>query len=107
MSAAPASGAGSTANKKTETATPANVQKTTATLEEDDEFEDFPVEGKTLHFLLLRHYMRLCLGSGKGCLLCRLWDSNTVVGRMGSWETSRVAAREVAMIDDGFLLASS
>lgn len=47
MSAAPASGAGSKANKKTETATPANVQKTTATLEEDDEFEDFPVEDWT------------------------------------------------------------
>lgn len=44
MSAAPASGA-APANKTAEGATPAKDQKPTVTLEEDDEFEDFPVDG--------------------------------------------------------------
>jgi 26 proteasome complex subunit DSS1 len=47
MSAASASGGAQNA-KKPEAATPAKEQKPTAALEEDDEFEDFPVEGTPL-----------------------------------------------------------
>ena len=43
MSTAPASGK-APANKA-EAATPAKDSKPTVTLEEDDEFEDFPVDG--------------------------------------------------------------
>jgi hypothetical protein len=47
MSAAPASGAAPTAKATSTDAatTPPKDQKPTAALEEDDEFEDFPVEG--------------------------------------------------------------
>jgi hypothetical protein len=44
MSTAPASGK-APANNKAEAATPAKDSKPTVTLEEDDEFEDFPVDG--------------------------------------------------------------
>lgn len=47
MSAAPASGAAPTAKAASTDAatTPSKDQKPAAALEEDDEFEDFPVEG--------------------------------------------------------------
>lgn len=47
MSAAPASGAAPTAKATATdaTTTPPKEQKPAAALEEDDEFEDFPVEG--------------------------------------------------------------
>jgi hypothetical protein len=51
MSAAPSSGAASATTKATTadaSSTPAKDQKPAAALEEDDEFEDFPVEG-TFH----------------------------------------------------------
>lgn len=44
MSTAPASGK-APANNKAEAATPAKDSKPAVTLEEDDEFEDFPVDG--------------------------------------------------------------
>ena len=53
MSAAPASGA-APANKAVATdksADPAKDSKPTAALEEDDEFEDFPVESRSIDFL--------------------------------------------------------
>jgi 26 proteasome complex subunit DSS1 len=50
MSAAPASGAAPTAKATSAdpTTTPPKDQKPAAALEEDDEFEDFPVEGTVL-----------------------------------------------------------
>ncbi|OBT46047.1 hypothetical protein VE00_03730 [Pseudogymnoascus sp. WSF 3629] len=46
MSTAPASGK-APSNNKAEAATPAKDSKPTVTLEEDDEFEDFPVDDWT------------------------------------------------------------
>jgi hypothetical protein len=50
MSAAPASGAAPTpkATANDATTTPPKDQKPAAALEEDDEFEDFPVEGSLM-----------------------------------------------------------
>jgi len=47
MSAAPASGAAPSTPKASAAATATKDQKPTAALEEDDEFEDFPVEDWT------------------------------------------------------------
>lgn len=56
MSTAPASGK-APANNKAVAATPAKDSKPTVTLEEDDEFEDFPVDGmKYILFLRLFPY---------------------------------------------------
>lgn len=58
MSTAPASGKAPV--NKVEAATPAKDSKPTVTLEEDDEFEDFPVDGmKNTTFLNL--FALLCL----------------------------------------------
>jgi hypothetical protein len=53
MSAAPASGAApatKATKPETSTTTPPKDQKPAAALEEDDEFEDFPVEGGVSNF---------------------------------------------------------
>lgn len=63
MSTAPASGK-APANNKAEAATPAKDSKPTVTLEEDDEFEDFPVDG-------MKHmpFFRLSAPLSPHCLL--------------------------------------
>jgi hypothetical protein len=62
MSAAPASGK-APANNKAEATAPAKDPKPTVTLEEDDEFEDFPVDGmkKALFVRLSTSLPRRCL----------------------------------------------
>lgn len=60
MSTAPASGK-APANNKAEAATPVKDSKPTVTLEEDDEFEDFPVDGtKNISFVELFASLPLC-----------------------------------------------
>lgn len=59
MSTAPASGK-APANNKAEAATSAKDSKPTVTLEEDDEFEDFPVDGMK-HMLFLGPFASLPL----------------------------------------------
>lgn len=58
MSTAPASGK-APANNKAEAATPAKDSKPTVTLEEDDEFEDFPVDGMKLELFASLSLYRL------------------------------------------------
>lgn len=60
MSAPPASGK-TPANNKAETAAPSKDSKPAITLEEDDEFEDFPVDGmKNTCLLGVLHYSFFC-----------------------------------------------
>jgi hypothetical protein len=72
MSAAPASGAAPTVKATSTDAatTPPKDQKPAAALEEDDEFEDFPVEGalRALPSLCGSHGPppQFCVGWGKG-----------------------------------------
>lgn len=54
MSAAPSSGAASTSKATTGKGEPAKEVKPAAALEEDDEFEDFPVESMLLSKILAK-----------------------------------------------------